>query len=482
LTFFCFLIILPISISARRLWEPEDAMPIFSTADVIGLEFSENFFYIAVSKGIIRFPRLANSIDIGGWECFAIAGELHSMYLRNDSVYIWTDLGGLARTEMDFFDIPFKSVDEFPRFPPNIGGCVQSGERYMMPPGFIWGSGDTIYDYHLNSYHITDCAEDGHGTMFLATNGAGIFSVEHRIGIAEPFCFGPCCNDIHSIIAIGDTLIFGGCGDIVHCALSIYDRLFDDFEWFGGEYSAMLPSSGPVKDLEFHDNLILGTTPNGLILFDIIDKTYLRPYGIGSQLINTPRASAIFNDSIYIAADNGIYTADIQSRAFKKISAPELTRFTDIDTANGRLYAIGDRGVWIVHDSTLERFYTPDGYLTNFVSCVTAGPNGETVFGSRAGILIITQNGNRTTLPSSIWLDGYTPNDIIAMKNILWIATNKGLFLYNRKINKSTLIGNDYYLPELNIYRMLLDQDYIWLITSRGLYRFFWNEPDRIEY
>jgi len=36
-------------------------------------------------------------------------------------------------------------------------------------------------------------------------------------------------------------------------------------------------------------------------------------------------------------------------------------------------------------------------------------------------------------------------------------------------------------LPSNEVYELLLDGDYLWIGSDRGLTRFLWNDPDRID-
>ena len=202
----------------------------------------------------------------------------------------------------------------------------------------------------------------------------------------------------------------------------------------------------------------------------------------GEPALDSISAIAISNDTIYIAENNGIFYSPIKDISFKKISSIGIKGFKDIDISNGKLYIAGDRGVWTLGDTSFIRFDTPDGSITNFVSCIYAGSRGETIFGSRDGVLILSKSGMRDILPKSIYFDGNTPNDIVMTDRHLWVATDNGLYLYHRLKKTSQKMGEKYRIPEIQIKKIYLDGDYLWLLTERGVYRFFWNEPHRPEY
>jgi len=469
-------------IFARRLWEPEDIMPLFSIRSAVGLELTEKYLYVAVSEGVVRFPRFDREIDFASWESIPIDAEVVDVRAVGDNIHILTPDGAIVRREIDFFAQFEPPESELSRYSPDIGGCPPFGERYSMPPGFYLGSADTIWDLHLNAFNITDCASDKQGDIYFTTDGLGLFRVERRIGIAERMGFGPCCNNIRAMHKGGDTLFFGGCDNLSICAFSCFDNSSGFYSWVEGDYGVSFPNYGPVYDMVVYGRDIFLATAGGLALYDMQGKSWLRPTGMGSVPIDVPHALTIFRDTLYIAASDGIYSMDLNNRILVRRSSVGEGRFVDIDTAFGTVFAVGDFGAVKKEDSLFVRFNPPDGTLTNLVRCITCGPSGEAIFGSRTGILIVEKSGRRTVLPNSIWLDGRTPEDIVATRLHLWIATENGLYLYHRRRKTTRYMSEATDLPKTAIYRLLLDGDWLWLMTDIGLYRFFWNEPDRPEY
>ena len=469
-------------LSARRTWEPTDVMPLFSTRFSVGLEIAGNYFWVAVPNGVLRFPYWAGEIDFSNWEAFSFSSEVRDIAALGDSIYAFAEDGVYARRAHDFFDVPFSKIEAVPRFAPNIGGCPPEGAGYFMPAGYIWVSDGTIRDFHLNDYVVTDCATDDRGNFYFSTDGAGIFEVPYRSNRAEALGFGPCCDYVSAISRSGSRLFFAGCDDISLCAFTVYDSTDGEFSRIEGEPTAGFPFDSWVNDLVSYGDKVFIATDRGLGMFDLSGGGWMRATGMGSIPIEGAQAIAILKDSIYIAANDGLYSADLYTRLFGIRTPVGVGRFKDVTRVGERIYAVGDMGVWVGADTTFERFDPPDGTLTNFVNCITAGPNGEAVFGARSGILIYYPDGRRTLLSNALILDGSTPYDIVATRRNLWIATKRGLYVYNRISRNSVFLGSRYYLPETPIYRLFLDGDFLWLSTGKGLFRFFWNDPDRVIY
>jgi len=474
-----FLFLLALTVFARRAWEPEDVMPLYSIRSAVGIEITEYHLYIAVPEGIVGFERFGTSIDYNSWQTFSIPHGVRGLMSLGDTIYVITSSGVYSRRENAFYDEPFRVSSSFPRFPPNITGSLLQDEIYSLPPGLYWGNGDTIWDCHLQEFHVTDAANDGQGNIYFTTDGLGVFRIDQRIGIAEPIAFGPCCNSVLAMAKLGDTLFFGGCEEILTCAFAILDRRHETCRWAGGEYGVAFPAYGIVEDIELYDDMVYLATRNGLALYDMDNRNWLRPTGKGSLPLTDARGLAILRDTLYVAAEDGIYFASLDDRKLRKATVAGEGRFVDIDTALGTVYATGDFGAMKREDSTFVVYNPPDGMLTNFVRCISYSTEDEAVFGSNAGVLIVDKYGGRSRLPANIWFDSNAPNDIVATKRYLWVATDKGLYMYNRRYKTVMHLGEKYYFPETAIYRLLLDGNWLWLMTDRGVYRFFWNEPTR---
>lgn len=465
---------------SRRAWEPTDVMPMLSTRSVITMEFGEHYFWIGTDNGVLRLPYFDGEADVSSWEAFIFDFKILDLLIKEDSVFVFTTDGVYAIREHAFYDEGFSEVQEFPRFAPNIGACPPRGESYFMPMGYIWLSDGYIRDIHSNDYTITDCAQDNLGNLYLSTDGIGIFKVPYRSGYAEKFVFGPCCDYVSSISKYEDGFIFAGCNDITDCFLTLYDTSDNSFTNIEGLVSPVFNKNYLINDISCIKDRVFLATSQGLELYDLRDNNWIRALGMNSIPMYSANAIAISNNSIYIASNDGVYSADISSRVFKLISPFIAGKIMDIEASDDRVYAVGDGGVWVSAGTSMVRFDTPDGTITNFVRCVSSGPLDEIVFGSRYGILILDSENRRKILSSSIDLNGRIPNDIIATRRFLWIATDCGLYVYNRLTKSPMFLGKDYFLPEISIQSLFLDDDYLWLCTELGLFRFFWNDGDRI--
>jgi len=473
------LVILAVSVLARKVWEPEDVMPLFSGRDIENICMTETHFWISGDRYIVQFPCWDSEVGFSQWTSFPFSEKIITMKCNQESLYVWTKSGCYGRSDIDFMDTPFQRVESPPRFAPDIGGCPPRDENFLMPPGFLYETGGIIHDLNLQEFHVTDCASRNSQKLYMSTDGLGLLEIDRRTSVAEQITFGPCCNESNSMIVLEDTLIFAGCSYLKNCALTIYDRENSTFEWITGADNYAFPFEGQINCLAYHGGEIFTGTPYGLSVYALKGESWLRPTSTNSPYIGNIRRMVIQRDTLYIAASEGIFSYDIATRTVRKISPNEIIRFNDIASIGGSIYAAGDFGVWKIENGEFYRYNTPEGTLVNMVNSVTKGPRNETIFGGRNGILIVDSAGRRQFLSNTLYLEGKVPNDIVAVSYYLWIATNQGLFLYNRKYRTSQRMAEERGFPLYAINRLFLDGEYLWILTDYGAYRFFWNEPDR---
>ncbi len=69
-------------------------------------------------------------------------------------------------------------------------------------------------------------------------------------------------------------------------------------------------------------------------------------------------------------------------------------------------------------------------------------------------------------------------NDTIAA-----VASNKGMFFiyYKNRSQFTREFTTEDGLASNDINSLLMDGDYIWVGTDKGLTRFWWNNPDRVD-
>ncbi len=453
-------------------------MPLVSSRNAIAIEFSHNYLWLATNQAILRMPYNSGKADKASWESWNIGLEIVDIKNMNDTIYIFTNSIVLKCYENAFHEGALETVEEIPRFPPDIGITALEEQSFYLPYGLIWLQEGKIIDLKNNIFEIIDSERDFDGNLYFATNGIGIYRIESSSYYAEEFVFGPCC-DFNSIVKKHkDNIYFASCIGISKCIITKLENntyKYINYEDYNEQYNSNI-----INDYIFINNKILFATPTGLELYDTEHSSWIRAIGMNSIPISSANGLEIFEGNIYIASDEGIYYADTNSRLFTHMTSIPKYCFKKIKKISGKLYTYCEQGVWIIDKNDSKKYDTPDGMITNSVLCLSEGVGGEAIFGSRYGIIIISPDGSREIYQRSTYISGAFPNDIAASRSHIWVATDKGLQVIDRKYKTVKILGETNYLPEIPISSLLLDGDWLWLSTSKGVFKFFWNEPDRI--
>ena len=70
---------------------------------------------------------------------------------------------------------------------------------------------------------------------------------------------------------------------------------------------------------------------------------------------------------------------------------------------------------------------------------------------------------------------------IVADEAVVWAGTNKGVLKYDREREIWIQYTREDGLLSDMVNVILPDGDYVWFGTPRGLTRFYWNAPNRID-
>ncbi|MBN1481862.1 hypothetical protein EH223_05925 [candidate division KSB1 bacterium] len=230
-------------------------------------------------------------------------------------------------------------------------------------------------------------------------------------------------------------------------------------------------------------------TRNGLVRHDKLKniwRTLTTAHGIGNDHIN----KVVMDDRfLWLATESGVAklhlnTVGTDSLKIQRLKFPShrIVRVFDLAQQDDVLWMATEFGVYVYNKTTDEGGYY-SGLDENLVWRPTFAISiwGEEVwFGNDLGILAFNAVTNE-------WLDPLAKmyetdagiNRILAARQAVWVATNDGVFKFNRRMQRWTQFTREDGLADDRVYAIQLDNDYIYFGTARGLTRFYWNSPFR---
>jgi ligand-binding sensor domain-containing protein len=190
------------------------------------------------------------------------------------------------------------------------------------------------------------------------------------------------------------------------------------------------------------DSILVGTA-NGLNLITHVNDSvgYVRP---GQFMNDVIYDLELVDSSLWIAAGTGAYRLKLRSGRLQRYQDPDLLLF-------GEVYDIErhENDLWFASDEGLVRLNTLTGEAEPF---------------------------RLTSLK-------VTPRALAVNDTIAAVASDRGLMLvfhtnekpFTREFTTDDGLASNY------VFSLLLDGDYLWIGTDKGLTRFLWNNPDRVD-
>ncbi|MCB0291826.1 MAG: hypothetical protein KDH97_16345, partial [Calditrichaeota bacterium] len=101
-------------------------------------------------------------------------------------------------------------------------------------------------------------------------------------------------------------------------------------------------------------------------------------------------------------------------------------------------------------------------------------------FASSSGIMRLDRRSGEWESFPQIGFEIRPPyRDIQVNSAAVWVATPDGLLKFDKERRYWRLFDTSDGLLSNNCRRLLLDGDYIWIVSDAGITQFYWNNPQR---
>lgn len=363
---------------------------------------------------------------------------------------------------------------------------VPAPEMLFAPPGYMYPEPGHMLDNHGRSFLFRDVLDDHSGVLWIATWGHGPAMVDMGPEQIEFLPFGLLQECVGTIIDDDGILwLAGKTRGSPRTGITIFDPDKHEFEYIESGLDLRFPTVD-VNCLEADSEFVYAGTSAGLIQIDKASRQVQQSFGVRQGLADDNILSLeangdslfvgtafgmslmvglgdstrlwnphhllnhriydfeIIDSTIWLATSQGLYRIDLVTGDLRKFRDPK-------DRIVGDLYELENHGqmLWIVADPGLFRL------------------NLETAVTEAFPI------GGGTLVPKTLAV-----NDRIAAT-----ATRYGLTFvyYHEDPPYSDFFTTDDGLISDDIRCLLLDGDFIWVGTDRGLTRFVWNDPELID-
>jgi len=400
----------------------------------------------------------------------------------NFDLYVRTIAGDVI---LDPAGETFSSTDRFPE-ESELEWHTVDLLSFSLPIGYTVIEDSYITDDNLRDFMVWGEVRDDWGNVWVGTRGLGIWHGRVYDQSLEPLTSGLAHRNVRAIERIDHRWFFGGPRPEGEAAgLSILDTLTNEWEYIEARYTNRFISD-EVLDLACTGDTLWIAGTRGLTRYCPQEDEPFRTYNEFSGLLsNYVTALATDEDVLWVGSDMGLNALLLAQDSVVRLT-DQLSLGTyvfEIAVIDDFVWAGTDQGLVRMFRQTGEwrRFSWTGGILNGSVRAITADDTAF-YFGTDQGLAIVWRDGSGvveyslgTVLPVT---DIY---DLAVTERIIWASTPAGLLRFDPKDETSRLITRDDGLFDDFVQVIYPDGDYLWLGTSEGVLRFFWNNPYRFD-
>lgn len=401
----------------------------------------------------------------------------------------WYDERLAAETRMGFYELDFAlgrwwPVSSLPERESD-GHSTPMPTVLFAPPGYTF-TGSAFADAYSRSFQITELVEDSQGNLWIGTWGMGLLRANIGGWVAEPLPYG-LIQPAAYVIAPDTTKLWlaGPILNAVRSGVTIFDRATNAMSYIE---TGLLPD-WPRNDVNclLLDSLRLSVgSSRGLRVYDRNSSRLLRQWDRRSGLSDEAVLSLVqTGDTLVVGTASGLVAlfSDLDSLFYIQQEFFFNTVIYDLEIIGRQLWIGASTGAYRYNLDTgrLQRFEDPTQVLFGRVFALFR--QGAWLWlSSDAGLVHLNLE---TAQIESFRMASHKLDSraVAANDSIAAMASDHGFALVRYRQKDAPIREYDVEdgLPSAYVYSLLFDGDYLWVGTDRGLVRWLWNNPRRID-
>ncbi len=420
--------------------------------------------------------------------------RIRSLGFGNDRrIYLATSSGGWYAS--DAVNTYFSSIQ-----PPSDVSIVWHGQRdakkgslpnlFMSENRRFDSDRLVIQDYKLREFEVTCWEQDEWQNIWIGTWGLGAGRGDLTTFTLTMMPYGLWDSAVDALEREQDALWIGGVQNdnqdypgVTFWDVADSPRYYEPYFMTGFD-------SGNITTIHQDNNFLWFGTPSGLVRFDLV-KNSSETFTVVDNLVDNYVEDVVASQEyIWVATRGGVSRIEKSdaykdSLRIKNVLYPQLgnIRVFDLEYQFNLLWMATEYGVF-VYDTETETggFYTgvegPANQRTFAITCF----ENEVWFGSEEGISAFNiKTKEWLDPPARLYETDARIHRMVASKEAVWAATSQGVFKYDRFGQRWTTFTVQDGLPTDSVRSLLLDGDYIWFGSERGITHFYWNSPYRVD-
>ncbi len=446
---------------------------------------SLKYVYFATTRGIIRYNKLQEQWDEPLTGTSGIdEDDIQRIWVDNfdNNLYAETSAGLF---EYDLLFGRWYPISELPELN-NASKHVKPPEIMYPPPGFNYDGGGRLIDYWGRYYSFRDVLDDGAGQLWIGTWGYGAGKAGSATDFIELLPYGLLQDRVNTIFD-DDTVLWvsGAVYGSYRTGLTIFNPEKETFSYIESGVGNSFPSVD-VNCLTGDDKSIYIGTPYGLYILDkktkSVEQKISRRHGLPDDNIIS---LLVDGDSIFVGTASGLGFLTIKADSVRVLRPQQFSGaiIYDLEQVNSSVWIASSAGAFRLKygSGKLQRFQDPD--LVLFGDVYDIEQYAEDLWFLSTGGLVRLNMATGTSRQYRDVTRAIEPHALAVNDTIAAVASNKGLTIlfYGNKKPFTRDFTTDDGLPSNYLYTLLFDGDYLWIGSDRGLTRFLWNNPRRVD-
>ncbi|HQL22912.1 MAG TPA: two-component regulator propeller domain-containing protein [candidate division Zixibacteria bacterium] len=354
------------------------------------------------------------------------------------------------------------------------------------PPGFNYFAGGQLIDPYGRTWQINEMVDDGSGMYWMAIWGYGPAKARTTNLIIDLLPFGLVQRRVNALDQEGGRLwVSGAVYDDLRTGITGFEPAMMTFRHLESGVRPEFPADDINCLRSDSAHLYIGTA-RGLLVMDLESEMIMRTVGERQGLAGENVLSiAVTGDSVFIGTDEGLnlVIGASDSAALILPTTFEGQYIWDIEEVGDYVWVAAESGAYRLTKGAerLQRYRDPENVLFSHVYDIERWAD-KLWFVSDGGLAEL----DLQTAESRSFHDmtqQLLPRALAVNETIAAVASDKGLTILFHTADKPFKrdFTVDDGLASNNVYALAVDGDYLWVGTDRGLTRFLWNNPDRVD-